>query len=215
MCELYIPGRWRCGMIDIYGLIDPRTQRIKYIGQSIDCNQRLIQHMADTSETPKVKWITEIKSLGLKPLVVILDSAETRSDANYMENWWIICAKKQGWNLVNSTNPGEHRASFGDMFSAALQVMHKEYESSISRISDSYVSERISSERLLISQKVVDAISVIYISVSVIVAGFVIYWMFTGQKTEWNLFVGGMVWTLIFVTVSILIVTNRIEKWVK
>lgn len=55
----------------IYALSDPRTNQIRYIGQSVNPNRRLKQHIK--SSGGKVgKWINELKELLLVPSVIIL-----------------------------------------------------------------------------------------------------------------------------------------------
>lgn len=108
-------------MIHIYGLIDPRTHGICYVGQSIDYLQRFKQHLLDNNDTPKTRWLAELKAAGMTPHIVILDKATTKQEANYKENWWIVFARRQKWRSVNATHPGEWRADFGQLFSEQLR----------------------------------------------------------------------------------------------
>lgn len=61
-----------CG---IYGLVDPRTDLIRYVGQSVDIDGRYEQHV-DTDfycgNLAKRKWIKELKMVGLLPRLVVL-----------------------------------------------------------------------------------------------------------------------------------------------
>lgn len=115
-------------MIYIYGLIDPRTNDIRYVGQSVDYRNRLRQHIADGGNTPKAKWIAELASAKLEPQLVLLDRAEDKPEANYKEIWWIVFARRQGWHSVNGTFPSVSRAQFGDLFAEQLQAMYAEHQ---------------------------------------------------------------------------------------
>jgi hypothetical protein len=73
----------------IYALIDPRTDRVMYVGQSVDIDYRFRQHLhawRNDSNRKKIRWIGELQKLGMVPLLRILeerpfqgcDEAETR-----------------------------------------------------------------------------------------------------------------------------------------
>lgn len=84
----------------VYALIDPRSLKVRYIGSTINPNSRLIAHLADTTNTPKTQWLTELKSINLQPIMVILSVVPLaqRFDEEYQ---WIYIGKKKDWPLTN------------------------------------------------------------------------------------------------------------------
>jgi hypothetical protein len=55
----------------IYGLVDPNTFMVKYVGCSIDVKQRLIGHMSDKTNKRKLAWINSLRETNQKPGIVI------------------------------------------------------------------------------------------------------------------------------------------------
>lgn len=57
--------------VHIYGLVDPRTRAIKYVGSAEDPQKRLAAHV----RAPSIRlapWILELRSLGMTPEIVSL-----------------------------------------------------------------------------------------------------------------------------------------------
>lgn len=95
----------------IYGLIDPRTLMIRYVGQSKRGLKRTAIHARKSvlkaeSHLHKARWINELQDLGLQYEHVILQmsSADSISDD---ERWWIAYGRACGWPLTNLTDGGE------------------------------------------------------------------------------------------------------------
>jgi hypothetical protein len=68
--------------IGVYALVDPRTDRVMYVGQSIDIDFRYRQHLHSSpweGNRRKVDWISELRSLGLEPRLVILEECNFAS----------------------------------------------------------------------------------------------------------------------------------------
>jgi hypothetical protein len=64
----------RRGNCFIYALCDPRDWSIRYVGYTQQrLNNRLHGHLADKCINPKTTWIKELKELGLKPGVILLE----------------------------------------------------------------------------------------------------------------------------------------------
>lgn len=60
----------------IYGLVDPRTDYIRYVGKANKPKTRLAGHLAPSQikrNTPKINWLNELRSEGKKPDIVILE----------------------------------------------------------------------------------------------------------------------------------------------
>jgi len=92
----------------IYGLVDPRTDEIRYIGKANDIRQRLKNHLnpARYRPTHKFNWIRKLRRLNMKPYLIILDEVPI-NDWKFWEKFWIQLIKSWGFNLVNHTEGGE------------------------------------------------------------------------------------------------------------
>lgn len=88
--------------INIYGLVDPRTNAVRYVGRTKQrLPMRLHQHIGNARRVKyqhaRAKWIRELLEAGLKPLITLL---EKTNDENQIaeENKWF----GRFLNLVNS-----------------------------------------------------------------------------------------------------------------
>lgn len=111
----------------IYGLVDPRTSRIRYVGQSIDVDRRFAQHCEFIDSTHKGLWVQELRLAEFTPRVVVLEKVSDVNRLTYCEKWWISLGKKQGWQLLNSANPTTQKASFDELFSSSLAEIYSNY----------------------------------------------------------------------------------------
>jgi hypothetical protein len=98
----------------IYGLVDPRSNEIKYIGKSLDAKSRLVKHLYEasridrkTAAQPKNKWIRSLLENGLTPTLTILEKVLEDGDWVKAERKWILFGRTQQWNLVNISKGGE------------------------------------------------------------------------------------------------------------
>ncbi len=87
--------------ICIYALIDPRTEKVRYVGQSREVFERLKQHLRREAWAPvyKSEWLRELREAGFMPTLRLLeevseedaDAAERRQIAFYASpdllNW--------------------------------------------------------------------------------------------------------------------------------
>lgn len=103
----------------IYALTDP-DGHIGYIGQSVNPWMRYDQHMCETADTQKGKWIRSLKDRGAKPGLAILQKTD-KSDANYIEKWWIILGRSRGWQLSNMGQPTRKNPNFSELFAQQLK----------------------------------------------------------------------------------------------
>lgn len=87
----------------VYALVDPRSGRAMYCGQSLDLDYRYRQHLNPdvyTSNVAKRRWIAGLKSLGLKPRLVVLAECDwPQSDA--IESEYIRMYKISGQCELN------------------------------------------------------------------------------------------------------------------
>lgn len=93
----------------IYGLVDPRTLFIRYVGLSTTGMSR-----PEKRRRPSFKrdneftraWLSELTSLGLRFEIAVLQystAASVKSD----ERWWITFGRMCEWPLTNLTDGGE------------------------------------------------------------------------------------------------------------
>lgn len=97
----------------IYGLKDPNTNKIRYVGKSDNPKDRYKQHISDTTNSYKVNWINQLKQAGTLPVLVILEEVPY-SQWEYKERSWIAKGLQEGWGLTNIQMGGisnDYRAS--------------------------------------------------------------------------------------------------------
>lgn len=91
----------------IYGLIDPISKEIKYVGQTTNIERRYKQHLFNSKisqKEEKYNWIEDLKSKGLKIEIVILEKIITDKVKNALEieqKWTSLHHK----TIVNKKDP--------------------------------------------------------------------------------------------------------------
>jgi hypothetical protein len=59
--------------VEIYGLVDPRTKKIMYVGKSKSAKRRFKEHCKEMRrKTPLYKWIADLLDYGMQPEMIIL-----------------------------------------------------------------------------------------------------------------------------------------------
>ncbi|MGH3500397.1 MAG: hypothetical protein ACRDQA_05780 [Nocardioidaceae bacterium] len=91
----------------IYGLHDPRAGELRYIGKSIRPHQRLQNQINERANTHRCHWFEELRSLGLRPVQVIIDAVPADTDWQTIERVYIAAARNDGCRLVNGTDGGD------------------------------------------------------------------------------------------------------------
>jgi hypothetical protein len=93
----------------IYGLVDPRTSEVRYVGKTAGCpHGRWKIHMRDKMDLYKVRWINTLKTIGLQPDLLIIEYGDwSRDELNARECWWIEHGRRWGWDLTNGTRGGD------------------------------------------------------------------------------------------------------------
>lgn len=148
--------------IKIYGLVDPQTKEVRYIGKTIQTlNRRLYKHIYDSkylieSKTHKNNWIRKLTSLGLKPEIILLEE-NINSDWSKIEIDYIKKYKELGCNLTNSTEGGEgqHGRLMSDETKAKISIANK------GKVRDIETRKRISNARtgIVLSEETKNKIS--------------------------------------------------------
>lgn len=94
----------------IYGLVDPVTAMVRYIGKSATGLLRPTQHttpcLLAKDHTWKARWIRGLFAQGLRPTVRVLEVASP-DVLDDMERYWIAQGHGLGWPLTNLTSGGE------------------------------------------------------------------------------------------------------------
>lgn len=91
----------------IYGLHDPRTGELRYIGKSVRPRQRVRNQMNERANTHRGHWLAELRRLGVEPIQVIIDAVPADSDWQAIERVYIAAARASGARLTNGTDGGD------------------------------------------------------------------------------------------------------------
>ncbi len=98
-------------MIQIYVLIDPRTNEVKYIGKTKQpINRRFRHHIHRGRRFPNMNrvssWIANVLADGLIPEIFIIEKVDPKIWED-SERFWIAYFRFIGSNLTNMTDGGE------------------------------------------------------------------------------------------------------------
>lgn len=92
----------------IYGLEDPRTSQIRYIGKSTSGLKRPSEHGRKNRSSGKCKnWIKSLQNKGMTFKIKILEVLEEETLLNASERKWIAIGRELNWPLTNMTDGGE------------------------------------------------------------------------------------------------------------
>lgn len=91
----------------IYGLIDPRTEMLRYIGKTSNISNRMRDHYSfRVPSTHKECWLHDLRELSMKPDIFILEDVDANS-WECAERYWIEQFKFMGADLTNGTSGGD------------------------------------------------------------------------------------------------------------
>src|SRR3990167_2852391 len=90
----------------IYGLVDPRNGKMRYVGKADDPIKRLRLHLNEKRHCHRVHWIQSLLRQNLKPVLVIIQSVPIY-DWQEWEKYWIEMHREAGYDLVNNTDGGD------------------------------------------------------------------------------------------------------------
>jgi hypothetical protein len=120
------------GVCLVYGLVDPITEQIRYIGISSIGFVRPYCHskasLLAKDDSYKAKWIRKLHSAGLNYIVIVLEWVGDKDLLFEAEIRWIVRGKVEGWPLTNLTDGGEGllnpsdstRSKIGDLSRARM-----------------------------------------------------------------------------------------------
>lgn len=136
----------------VYGLKDPISNNIKYIGLSTNVNVRYRQHLykANKGCEKKDEWIKYLKSLHYYPEIVILDQIKTenKKEALNLQTKYIIQYRNTLFNIKQRENNGMKKTvSFKiddqllDMFNIAVESSGKTNSEMVEDFMRKYVDD--------------------------------------------------------------------------
>lgn len=88
--------------VEIYGLMDPRENRVRYVGKAVCATARLKTHLRDCARrsTPIYGWIRAMLAEGVRPVTVVLCRCAVE-DWPRVEREEIAKARSAGLSLFN------------------------------------------------------------------------------------------------------------------
>lgn len=89
----------------VYALIDPRNDRVRYIGCTRDPARRYQRHCNSADNQPVREWVDELRSLGMVPRFVVVAEAIGFYAANSIEERLIYEYRRFHGGLLNLTDP--------------------------------------------------------------------------------------------------------------
>ena len=94
----------------VYGLFDPRTGALRYVGKTTHGMTRIRGHWTPSGlkvNTKKAAWLKSLISQGLRPEIDVLETAATDEELKLIETFWIASLRACGAELLNHTDGGE------------------------------------------------------------------------------------------------------------
>lgn len=139
----------------VYGLKDPRTEEVRYIGKSVHGIRRAKAHLCPSNLSKvnhKNHWIKQLIAENLTYEIVILETCLDEASVLVAEVKWIAIGRGAGWKLTNATDGGEGCSGLvvsdeGRAKMSAAHVGKKWTAESIARRSATVRGRKWSSER--------------------------------------------------------------------
>ena len=122
-------------VVYIYALVDPRDERIRYIGKTVNLEKRYEQHVywLNGSNPRKENLISGLLKRGMKPIISVIEECD-HSNWQEREKYWIAYYREllpdltnisdggdDGWNCLKNRNKKVER--FADR--NGITVIHK------------------------------------------------------------------------------------------
>jgi len=90
----------------IYGLIDPKTSKVMYVGMSYNPihrlnNGHLRPHSLTKTSSKKNCWLKSLLSEGLRPTIIVLEKGISFNNRLIRENYWITKYRSINPQLTN------------------------------------------------------------------------------------------------------------------
>ena len=127
----------------IYGLYCPFTDNLHYVGQSSTGMTRPMQHLTEFTSQKIYEWVSELKFLGYKPIIKILEECN-EDTINEREKFWIKKSKEEGCYLLNITHNHtrnillQKEYVFGDSDIMAIAKIIRETRKDLNMLQEEY-----------------------------------------------------------------------------
>ncbi len=98
------------GSFIVYGLFDPRTDTLRYVGKSASGMTRPKAHLFPSQllrHNRRTAWIKSLAAENLAPEIVVLGEAANAESLPELEKLAIAHYREMGFDLVNGTDGGE------------------------------------------------------------------------------------------------------------
>jgi len=107
----------------IYGLCDPRTGYLRYVGKANSPRVRLYRHhCVGPQKNHRHDWLLNLKKNGLKPEMFIVEEVPV-DQWEEAERFWICYFRSIGCPLVNATGGGDGVSNVTDETRAKLRAI--------------------------------------------------------------------------------------------
>jgi hypothetical protein len=110
MEELLLLSSAKVPKVFVYGLVDPRTEQVRYVGRSSSGIRRPRRHTAPSElrgKSHKKNWLRQLLAEGFQPRVVVIESLGSPEELSARERYWIRWFRDAGAPLTNTTAGGE------------------------------------------------------------------------------------------------------------
>ncbi len=94
----------------IYGLCEPDSENVRYIGKANNLIKRIKNHYKPSKlsgNTHKNNWLKLLLNNGFRPTIIILEECSDYNSLNISEIKWIEHYKSSGYDLTNGTYTGD------------------------------------------------------------------------------------------------------------
>ena len=94
----------------IYGLSDPNSNEVRYVGKAVDLYTRIRNHYKPSRlkfKTHKNNWLNNMLINNKFANVIILEICESEKELNECEIKWIKYYRELGYDLTNATDGGD------------------------------------------------------------------------------------------------------------
>jgi hypothetical protein len=106
----------------IYLLRDPRDNRVRYVGKTINHKNRYRAHRAPSAQYCCARWLKELRSLGMLPTMEIIETVPPGHDWAEREIYWIAYWREREPDLTNTATGGQTAPS---MKQSALTIARR------------------------------------------------------------------------------------------
>ena len=100
----------------IYGLCDPISQQLRYVGKTINIERRLREHLLNKRRNHLTCWLWSLVKQDRQPEIFIIEETD-KNEWQEAEQFWISYFKFIGADLVNGSRGGLGGSNKGHQFS--------------------------------------------------------------------------------------------------